>query len=61
MYGGECTVSLYGYDTTEWRVDLGDVLYIHHIVVQYATDNFDWGTVSIFTFFKTQQDNSTYS
>ena len=51
MLGGECAVSLYGYNTTEWRVDLGDVLYIHHIVIQYATQNFGWGTVSMLTYF----------
>ena len=51
MLGGECAVSLNGYNTTEWRVDLGDVLYIHHIVIQYATQNFGWGTVSMLTYF----------
>ena len=49
MLGGDCAVSLYGYNTTEWRLDLGDVLYIHHIVIQYATQNVDWGTVSMIT------------
>ena len=47
MFEGECAVSLFGYNSTEWRVDLGDVLYIHHIVIQYATQNVDWGTVSM--------------
>ena len=51
MLGGECAASSYGYNTTEWRVDLGDVLYIHHIVIQYANQNFGWGTVSILTYF----------
>nr|XP_022309678.1 uncharacterized protein LOC111115286 [Crassostrea virginica] len=51
MLGGECAVSLYGYDTTEWRVDLGDVLYIHHIVIQYATQNVDWGKHNAMTTF----------
>ena len=43
--GGQCAYS-YGVQTTaEWRVDLGAVRSIHHIVIQYATGNRVWGTV----------------
>nr|XP_022305738.1 platelet endothelial aggregation receptor 1-like isoform X1 [Crassostrea virginica] len=40
--GGQCAVSGWGQTTTEWRVDLGDVRSIHHIVIQYATGNRVW-------------------
>ena len=43
--GGQCAVSLYGQTTAEWRVGLGAVRSIHHIVIQYATDNDVWGIV----------------
>ena len=45
-YGGECTASAFFSSTTEWRVDLGNVQNIHHIFIQYATNNQVWGEIS---------------
>ena len=42
----QCGLSGWGKNTTEWRVGLGGVKNIHHVFVQYATDNDVWGTVS---------------
>ena len=43
--GGQ-TVSLWGLSTAKWLVDLGGVKNIHHLFVQFATNNNVWGTVS---------------
>ncbi|XP_078330374.1 uncharacterized protein LOC111112521 [Crassostrea virginica] len=44
-YGGQCAVSQ-DEQTAEWRLDLGAVRSIHHIVIQYATNNRVWGCPS---------------
>ena len=45
LEGGQCAVSGPRQTTAEWRVDLGAVRSIHHIVIQYGTGNIVWGTV----------------
>ena len=42
VYGTDCIPPTYT-KTVEWRVDLGNILSIHHIFIQYATNNKQWG------------------
>ena len=41
ILGGECVVSAYD-KTAEWRVDLKEVLSIHHIAIQYVQSQLAW-------------------
>lgn len=41
--GGQCSISGYGHTTAEWRVDLGDVHSIHHVFIQFLTENENMG------------------
>ena len=48
-FGDECVMSEYK-ATSEWRVDLEHILSIHHISIQFATDDKDWSMI-VFRFF----------
>lgn len=43
---GTCTISADVKLTAGWGVDQGNILSIHHIVMQYRTDNHRWGMFS---------------
>ena len=49
--GGQCTITTFGKNKTEWRVDLREVSSIYCIFIQYRTDNQPWGKIFFFNDF----------
>ncbi|XP_078322063.1 uncharacterized protein LOC144621909 [Crassostrea virginica] len=47
--GGHCVASKHSQSTVEWRVDLGEIFSIHHILIQYVTGNKEWGVDNPYT------------
>lgn len=43
FWGQQCVVSADHQKEALWRVDLGEVLGIHHIKIYYRTDEVAWG------------------
>nr|XP_022310090.1 uncharacterized protein LOC111115594 [Crassostrea virginica] len=46
--GKQCAISAYSKRTAEWRVDLGRLISIHHVFIQYLTNNQPWGASNAF-------------
>ena len=46
VWAGQCAASDLRQTTAEWRVDLGGVTNIHHVVIHHTTGNRVWGTLS---------------
>lgn len=49
--GGQCVISDDYQSTAEWRVDLGRIHIIHHIVIYYRTEHKDSGIYLCFCIF----------
>lgn len=49
--GGQCAISGNYQSTAEWRVDLGRIHIIHHIVIYYRTEHKDSGIYLCFCIF----------
>ncbi|XP_048749764.2 multiple epidermal growth factor-like domains protein 11 isoform X3 [Ostrea edulis] len=45
-WGGQCVQSNVNQQTATWRVDLEDILSIHHISIYYRTENAVWGSTN---------------
>lgn len=45
LSSSQCAISGNGQLTADWWVDLGKVLSIHHVSIQYMTENLIWGMV----------------